>query len=104
MIVEYIRYEVTPVRHQEFIASYKAAAVQLDAAGQCLAYEISQGAEEPNHFMVRIEWRSIEEHEQGFRKSRLFADFFAEVKPFFSEIREMKHYHVIQRGKPSDNT
>lgn len=44
--------------------------------------------------MVRIEWDSIEGHEQGFRSSPQFGEFFAAVKPFFDQIQEMKHYQV----------
>jgi hypothetical protein len=32
------------------------------------------------------------------RSSPPFAEFFAAVRPFFSEIEEMKHYQVRQGG------
>lgn len=99
MLVEYIRYEVPAARHAEFLASYQAAARELAASDQCLSYEVSQGVEEPDHFMVRIQWQSLEGHEQGFRKSALFPGFFRNVKPFFEQIREMKHYRVDTYGK-----
>jgi hypothetical protein len=54
--------------------------------------------EEPEHFVVRIQWDSVEGHEQGFRSSPHFAEFFAAVRPFFSEIEEMKHYQVRHGG------
>jgi heme-degrading monooxygenase HmoA len=53
---------------------------------------VSRGVEEPTHYIVRIEWDSLEGHEQGFRKSREFAGFFEAVKPFFEQIEEMRHY------------
>jgi len=99
MVVEYIRYEVPPGEHDRFLAAYKAAAKDLEASEHCLRYEISQGVEEPNNFMVRIEWDSLEGHERGFRSSPQFGPFFAKVKPFFGEIREMKHYQVRQSGQ-----
>jgi quinol monooxygenase YgiN len=99
MVVEYIRYEVPAPRHDEFVAAYKAAAKELEASPHCLSYEISEGVEEPNNFTVRIEWDSVEGHEKGFRGSAQFGPFFAKVKPFYSEIREMKHYRVAARGK-----
>ena len=54
--------------------------------------------EEPQHFVVRIEWDSIDGHERGFRASPVFQAFFAAVQPFFSEIEEMKHYEVRDGG------
>jgi hypothetical protein len=41
---------------------------------------------------VRIEWDSVDGHEQGFRQSAGFEAFFAAVKPFFEQIEEMRHY------------
>lgn len=101
MVVEYIRYDVPAARHDEFVAAYKSAAKELEASSHCLSYEISEGIEEPNNFIVRIEWDSVDGHEKGFRGSPQFRPFFAKVKPFFSEIREMKHYRVAARGKAS---
>ena len=98
MIVEYVRYQVPGPRHQEFLEAYRAAAADLEASPNCLGYEIAQGVEEPDNFTVRIEWDSIEGHERGFRKGPQFPPFFAKVKPFFENIREMKHYQVVTWG------
>jgi quinol monooxygenase YgiN len=94
MIVEYIRYQVPPERHQAFLEAYAAAGSDLTASPHCRTFEVSQGHEEPDNFVVRIEWDSLEGHEQGFRTSPQFGPFFAKVKPFFDAIREMKHYTV----------
>jgi quinol monooxygenase YgiN len=99
MVVEYIRYEIPSAQHEEFLAAYQLASDDLRASDHCLAYEISQGVEEPNNFTVRIEWDSVEGHERGFRTGPQFASFFAKVRPFFSAIREMKHYTVVGQGK-----
>lgn len=99
MVVEYIRYEVPPAQHEAFVAAYRDAAQQLESSGHCLRYELSEGVEEPDHFIVRIEWDSVEGHERGFRTSAQFGPFFAKVKPYFGQIREMKHYQVLQGGR-----
>jgi quinol monooxygenase YgiN len=98
MIVEYIRYQIPGPRHEAFLAAYRNAAAELVASPNCLRYEIAQGVEEPDNFVVRIEWDSVEGHEGGFRKSAQFPPFFAKVKPYFSAIREMKHYQVAAAG------
>ena len=63
-------------------------------SAHCARYEVSQGIEEPDNFIMRIEWDSLEGHEKGFRASAEFKTFFAKVKPFFSSILEMKHYQL----------
>ncbi|WP_343073404.1 putative quinol monooxygenase [Pyxidicoccus fallax] len=92
--MEYIRYDIPPARAEAFLEAYRAAGEHLRASPNCLRYEVSQGTEEPHHFIVRIEWDSIEGHLQGFRGSLSFRQFFALVKPFVSDIQEMKHYRV----------
>jgi len=94
MVVEYIRYVIPEHQSAEFEDAYRRASGTLDADPHCLGYEVSRGMEEPDHFIVRIEWDSVEGHEQGFRRSGHFGEFFAAVKPFFAQIEEMKHYSV----------
>lgn len=94
MVIEYIRYTVSAARAAEFQDAYDRAGRVLDADPHCLRHEVSRGVEEPEHFVVRIEWDSVEGHEQGFRAGPDFAAFFAAVRPFFAEIQEMKHYQV----------
>ena len=98
MIVEYVRYEVPADRRDEFLAAYRAAEEQLRGSENCVRYEVAEGIEEPDHFVVRIEWDSLEGHERGFRGGAQFAAFLAKVKPFFGQIREMKHYRVAFGG------
>lgn len=95
MIVEYIRYEVAEDRRAGFERAYGEASKVLDASEHCLNYEVSRGVEEPGNYVVRIEWDSLEGHEQGFRKSPEFGTFFQEVRPFFDDIREMSHYEAV---------
>lgn len=92
MIVEYIRYTVPQDRAAEFLAAYAEAAPTLEADPHCLAYEVTQGTEDPTHFVVRIQWDSVEGHLAGFRNSPAFGTFFAAVRPFVDQIEEMSHF------------
>ena len=92
--VEYIRYRVPLERMAAFLAAYEEGGAVLRDDHRCLSYEVAQGHEEPDRCVVRIEWRSIEDHLQGFRASASFPAFFAAVRGFFDDIEEMKHYVV----------
>lgn len=50
---------------------------------------------------MRIEWDSIDGHEQEVRGATDFREFFAAVRPFFDNIDEMKldqiHHSSEQR-------
>lgn len=92
MITEYIRYLIAPDRAEQFQDAYRKASAALDAAPECLGYELTQGIEEPQNWILRIRWTSLDDHEQGFRNGPNFPPFFAEIRPFFGDIQEMKHY------------
>ena len=92
MVVEYIRYVILAEQAAEFEEAYRHAGVILSADEHCRRYEISRGVENADRYVVRIEWDSVEGHEQGFRKSTAFGEFFGLVKPFFDAIEEMTHY------------
>ena len=94
MIVEYIRYKIAEGRAEAFVEAYDKAAESLRASPHCLGFELSRCSEAREHFILRIQWDSSEGHLQGFRKSPEFGSFFAAVKPFLSDIEEMRHYEI----------
>jgi len=94
MIVEYIRYALQADETEAFEAAYARAERSLRASPHCLAWELARCVEEPLHYVLRIEWDSLEGHLQGFRKSPVFQDFLAEIRPYIGRIAEMRHYAV----------
>jgi quinol monooxygenase YgiN len=104
MIIEYIRYRVQPERADAFLEAYATAAEVLRGDARCLAYEVARGHEEPDRFVVRLEWTSLTDHLEGFRRSPEFGAFFAAVRPFVGDIEEMKHYEVQQDRRPGRPT
>lgn len=92
--VEIIRYDISREDRNNFEKTYAEAGKYLQASRYCLGYEIIHGNDEPNNYIVIINWSSKEEHLQGFRKSAEFMPFFNLVKPFYNNIKEMKHYDL----------
>ncbi len=91
-VVEIIRYKIPADQQKNFEAAYAAGGKFLQASPYCLHYEVIHGIEEPERYIVRIHWTSKEDHEKLFRQSAEFRSFFKEVRPFFNNIEEMKHY------------
>lgn len=92
MIVEYIRYELTSHAPADLISAYEEAAPHLQAAPECLGYDLSVCQEAPNSLILRIHWESTEAHLQGFRRGPNFPPFLGAIRPFVGEIAEMRHY------------
>ena len=78
MIVEYSSPSIQSKRADAFRGSSPLRGGEvLQADPRCLSYDISQCFEEPIHFVVRIEWSSLDDHLEGFRKDLAFRNFFA---------------------------
>jgi quinol monooxygenase YgiN len=104
MVVEYIRYTVADrARGEELQRAYVIAAPQLDAAPECLGYELTQCEEDAKSWTLRIEWSSTEAHLQLFRKGPHFPAFLEAIRGFMPEIAEMRHYRLtgVQSRKPA---
>lgn len=94
MIVEYIRYEMPSGEGASLVLAYEKACESLRASSHCHGYELTQCAEAADTFVLRILWDSADGHMQGFRKSTEFQSFFAAIKPFVGNIKEMRHYEL----------
>lgn len=93
--VEIIRYTITADQHSSFEEAYKKAGKLLEESTFCLGYQVIHGEEEPDHYIVIIDWTSTQDHMNGFRQSPQFMPFFNLVKPFYNSIEEMKHYKTV---------
>lgn len=94
MTDEYIRYRIDSSRAAAFLSAYEVAAEQLRASKHCLGYELARCSEDPEHFILRIEWDSLQGHLQGFRKSEQFPPFFRAIAAYVNDIEEMRHYEA----------
>jgi quercetin dioxygenase-like cupin family protein/heme-degrading monooxygenase HmoA len=95
LMVEYIQYRM-PVEHGDrFAETYEQAGEVLARSPHCRGWELRRSVEEPERFVVRIEWDSQEGHEEGFRGSPDFEQFLALVRPFAQFRGEMAHYDAV---------
>ena len=95
MVIEIIRYTLDDGQERAFEEAYRQAGKHLDESPHCLNHQTTRCVEEPHHYIVRIEWDSMDGHLKGFRQSPAFRQFFALVRPFFNSIEEMQHYDVV---------
>jgi quinol monooxygenase YgiN len=93
--VEIIRYTIPADQHTNFEEAYKKAGKLLEESAFCLGYHVIHGEEEPDHYIVIIDWTSTQDHMNGFRQSPQFMPFFNLVKQFYNNIDEMKHYKAV---------
>ena len=92
LVVEYLRYRIASDGTDQFIKDYRAASRELMASPYALSFEMCQCVDEPEQFILRIEWTSADDHLKRFRGSDTFKAFFAHVRTHVGGIEEMRHY------------
>ena len=95
MVIEIIRYTIGDGQERAFEDAYEQASHYLETSPHCLKYQTTRCVEEPDRYIVRIEWDSMDGHLNGFRQSPEFRRFFALVRPYFNSIDEMQHYQQV---------
>ena len=95
MVIEIIRYTIDDGQENAFEEAYGQARKYLEDSPHCLSYQTTRCVEEPNRYIVRIEWDSMDGHLKGFRQGPEFRQFFALVRPYFNSIDEMQHYQEV---------
>lgn len=92
MVLEVIRYAITPGQEAVFEDAYRRAAQMLESASQCLGYTLTRATRQRNRYMMIIYWDSPDGHLIGFRESVIFKEFQDTLAPFASQIEEAGHY------------
>ena len=92
MILEHAIFPVKPGQTKEFEGAWIKARKIIEAAKGCVKAEMRQGVENPDSFMLLVEWESLEDHMQGFRQSPAIKEFGSLLAPFFAGAPSMDHY------------
>lgn len=92
MTIEYLRYRFPDGLGDKFEADYKAAIIFLKQSEYCIGCELSRCEEDPDRYILRIEWTSTKDHIEGFRNSPEFKKFLPLIKTHIKHLEEMHHY------------
>lgn len=71
-----------------------ARAVISQAAGY-RGSTFHQGIEDPQRFVLRIEWDSVEAHMKGFREGPLFPQWRGHFGEYLDGAPDVSHFEVI---------
>lgn len=57
-----------------------------------LGYSLNRSVESPERYLLKIQWKTLEDHTVGFRESALFVEWRAIVGPFFASAPQVEHF------------
>lgn len=90
MVLEVARFDVTDP--DAFAAAYLSARELVARSPGCRSMRMTRGIESPGHFVLMVEWDSVEAHEVGFRGTERFTEWRSIIGPWFAEPPQMEHF------------
>ena len=80
---------------EELRAGLRAARPVIARAPGCRSSSFYQGLEEPESFILRVEWDSLEAHMRDFRASPLLAEWRSHFYHLLDGTPKVTHYEPI---------
>ena len=94
MIIERVELSVTSGREGDFEAAMQPGCALLAAAHGCLSVALARGIERPSHYLLMLQWQSIEDH-TAFTTTDDFRKFREIVAPFVADRPSMEHFQPV---------
>lgn len=95
MILELALIAIRPGSEAEFEQVFPTAEKVLAASPGCLSHELRRSIETPNRFALLVQWRTLEDHTEGFRGSPAFARWRGLIGPFFNSLPVVEHFAPV---------
>jgi heme-degrading monooxygenase HmoA len=96
MILEVASIEVLPQNHNAFeVAVKKGVSDVLSKATGFLGFQMRKGIEQPDVYVLNIEWATLEDHTIGFRQGELFPLWRGHIGEFFAKPPVVEHWYNV---------
>lgn len=92
MIREHVVLPVRPGLEEAFETAFATAKLVIAASPGFLQLTLSRGIEQPNRYLLMVEWTSVEAHEVGFRGSPAYAEWKAHLHHFYDPFPVVEHF------------
>ncbi|MCZ4561367.1 antibiotic biosynthesis monooxygenase [Rhodococcus sp. IEGM 1401] len=92
MIVEHALLHVVPSRTDEFEAAFTDAKSIISSMPGFVNLTLSRGIEQPNTYLLLVEWGCLEDHTEGFRKSDEYQKWKTLLHHFYEPFPVVEHF------------
>lgn len=95
MILEHVVLPVDPSRAADFEEAFDQAQPLIRASPGFVRLSLSRSIERPEHYLLLVEWATLEDHTVGFRGSPGYARWAQLLHGFYDPFPEVEHYVAV---------
>jgi heme-degrading monooxygenase HmoA len=96
MILEQAHLDVIPGQEAAFEAAFAEAKLVISAMPGFRSLRLSRCVERSNRYLLLVEWRRLEDHTEGFRRSPEYESWRALLHHFYDPFPVVEHYEDIE--------
>ncbi|MGL3807577.1 antibiotic biosynthesis monooxygenase family protein [Paeniglutamicibacter sp. R2-26] len=95
MITEHALLPVRPGLEGEFEMAFGKAKSIISSMPGFQGLTLSRSMESPSTYLLLVEWRTLEDHTQGFRGSAEYQEWRGLLHRFYSPFPTVEHYEQV---------
>jgi heme-degrading monooxygenase HmoA len=96
VVTELVDLQIEDGSESDFIAAYQGVVEVLKSTYGCRSVRLTRGVESPSHFVLLVEWDSLEAHRKNFRETDRVIKWRAALNGFFAREARMEHFMDIR--------
>lgn len=96
MILEVAPLKIRPGQGQDFEAAFLQAQHVISSMPGYISHELLHCIERSGEYILLVRWRTLEDHEAGFRKSPEYQEWKRLLHHFYDPFPTVSHYAPVQ--------
>ena len=94
-ILEVAQLQIHAGQSGAFEAAFARAQTIIESMQGYISHELHRCLEHDDHFLLRVRWQTLQDHEVGFRQSPQYQEWKALLHHFYDPFPTVLHYEPV---------
>ncbi|MEE9303332.1 MAG: antibiotic biosynthesis monooxygenase [Thiotrichaceae bacterium] len=99
MILEVATLDIKSGEEINFEHAFAKAQSIISSMDGYISHQLQKSIEKQNRYILLVNWETIEDHTQGFRKSEKYQQWRKLLHHFYEPFPEVEHYYTVASGE-----
>ena len=95
MILEIATLTIRPGQSTDFESAFQNAQAIISSMPGYLGHELQKCVEQDHHYVLLVRWRSLADHEEGFRQSPRYQEWRRLLHHYYDPFPTVLHYAKV---------
>lgn len=95
MILEAAILNVIPGKETQFEKDFATAGQYISSIKGYIKHSLSKCLEQPNKYILLVEWETLEDHTVGFRQSAAYLEWKRLLHHYYDPFPVVEHYETV---------